>query len=88
LKKRISWTQANLLEPVEIAPLASVSIIFCRNVFIYFSSNSVRRVVDSFAGHMTPPAYLFVGAAESLLKVTDDFELEEISNAFVYVKRK
>jgi chemotaxis protein methyltransferase CheR len=45
-------------------------------------------VVDVFAEKMTTPAYLFAGAAESLLKLTDDFELEEIGSCFVYVKRK
>ncbi|HEX8736482.1 MAG TPA: protein-glutamate O-methyltransferase CheR [Pyrinomonadaceae bacterium] len=88
LSKKISWAQANLLETGETQSLASVSIIFCRNVFIYFSPEAVRRVVASFAEKMLVPAFLFVGAAESLLKVTDDFELEEIKSAFVYVKRK
>ncbi|HEY0458398.1 MAG TPA: protein-glutamate O-methyltransferase CheR [Pyrinomonadaceae bacterium] len=87
LMEKIKWTRANLLEPVETTPLANVSVIFCRNVFIYFSPDATRRVVNLFAGKMFVPAFLFVGAAESLLKVTDDFELEEISKAFVYVKR-
>ena len=88
LSRKINWTQANLLEAGETERLARVSIIFCRNVFIYFSPVSVRRVVDSFAENMAVPAFLFVGAAESLLKITDDFELDEIGNAFVYTKRR
>ncbi|MET0753482.1 MAG: protein-glutamate O-methyltransferase CheR [Pyrinomonadaceae bacterium] len=88
ISRKVSWTQANLLETSETESLASVSVIFCRNVFIYFSPDAVRRVVASFAEKMSVPAFLFVGAAESLLKVTDDFELEEIKKAFVYVKRK
>jgi chemotaxis protein methyltransferase CheR len=88
LREKIRWTRANLLEPDAAARLSGVSVIFCRNVFIYFSPDAVRRVVNLFAERMTVPAFLFVGAAESLLKVTDDFELEEIGNAFVYVKRK
>ncbi|HEY8561034.1 MAG TPA: protein-glutamate O-methyltransferase CheR [Pyrinomonadaceae bacterium] len=88
LREKIRWTQANLLEPGETAPLADVSVIFCRNVFIYFSPAAIRRVVDLFAEKMSVPAFLFVGAAESLLKVTDDFDLEEIGKSFVYVKRK
>jgi chemotaxis protein methyltransferase CheR len=88
LRERVKWIRANLLETEKTAHLSSVSIIFCRNVFIYFSPEAVRRVVDLFARNMFVPAFLFVGAAESLLKVTDDFELEEIGNAFVYVKRK
>jgi chemotaxis protein methyltransferase CheR len=87
LKEKVRWTRANLLEPGETESLSNVSIIFCRNVFIYFSPAAVRRVVASFAKNMIVPAFLFVGASESLLKVTDDFELEEIGNAFVYVRR-
>lgn len=88
LHRRVTWRQANLLEKDEIAGLAGVPIIFCRNVFIYFSAEKIRCVVDSFSENMRVPAFLFVGAAESLLKVTDDFELEEVGKAFVYVKRK
>lgn len=88
LSRHVNWTTANLLNEDETALLSTVSIIFCRNVFIYFSPASVRRVVEGFANRMITPAFLFVGAAESLLKVTDDFELEEIGKAFVYVKRK
>jgi chemotaxis protein methyltransferase CheR len=88
LLKKIKWKQANLLEAAEIGDLVKASVIFCRNVFIYFSPDAVRRVVDFFAEGMLLPGFLFVGAAESLLKVTDDFELEEIGNGFVYVKQK
>jgi chemotaxis protein methyltransferase CheR len=88
LQKKIKWKRANLLEFNETKDLVGVSIIFCRNVFIYFSSDAVRRVVDFFAEKMCLPGFLFVGAAESLLKITDDFELEEIGNGFVYVKRR
>lgn len=88
LSRYVKWTAANLLNEDETALLSTVSIIFCRNVFIYFSPGAVRRVVEGFSKRMITPAFLFVGAAESLLKVTDDFELEEIGNAFVYVKHK
>lgn len=88
LLEKIKWRQANLLKKGETEILSVASVIFCRNVFIYFSPQAVGRVVSSFAEKMIVPAFLFVGAAESLLKVTDDFELEEIGSAFVYVKRK
>jgi chemotaxis protein methyltransferase CheR len=35
---------------------------------------------------MPRPGYLFLGAAESLVKVTSTFQLQEIGGAFVYVK--
>ena len=88
LRARIhSWTKVNLLCPAQVAPLAMADVIFCRNVFIYFSESAVRRVADAFADAMPTPGYLCLGAAESLLRITDRFDLERIAEAFVYVKQ-
>ena len=76
------------MDESQIAPLAAADFIFCRNVFIYFSESAIGRVVRSFARFIRPPGYLFVGAAESLLRLTTDFTLTEIDDAFVYVKRE
>ena len=47
----------------------------------------LRKTVRTFAEHIRPPGYLFVAASESLLRLSEDFELQEIGNAFVYVRR-
>lgn len=88
LHSRIKWSLANLMEEEQIAPQSAADFIFCRNVFIYFSESAIRRAVRSFARFIRPPGYLFVGAAESLLRVTTDFTLTEVDDAFVYVKRE
>jgi len=85
---RIKWGLANLIEEDQISPFASADFIFCRNVFIYFSESAISRVVRSFSKFIRPPGYLFVGAAESLLRLTTDFTLAEIDDAFVYVKHE
>jgi chemotaxis protein methyltransferase CheR len=87
LQARVRWAMANLAAPAEVAALARVPIIFCRNVFLYFSPAVIRRVVNSFGEHMASPGYLFVGVSESLLRLTDMFELREVGGAFVYVRR-
>ena len=87
ISRRITWGRVNLLDERAVSDCATASVIFCRNVFIYFAPETIRRVVESFARHIGVPGYLFVGASESLLKATDEFELEEIGNAFVYTKR-
>jgi chemotaxis protein methyltransferase CheR len=88
IHSRINWGIANLMEESQIAPLAAADFIFCRNVFIYFSESAIGRVVGSFSRFIRPPGYLFVGAAESLLRLTTDFTLTEIDDAFVYAKRE
>lgn len=87
LQARISWSRVNLLDAADVLRRACADVIVCRNVFIYFSEAAIRKVVDVFARAMPTPGYLCVGAAESLLRVTDRFDLEQIGEAFVYVKK-
>lgn len=87
LLKRISFRRANLVAPSEIAELSASPVIFCRNVFIYFSRESIRRTLGSFARGMPKNGHLFVGLSESLVNLTDDFSLEEIAGAFVYLRK-
>jgi chemotaxis protein methyltransferase CheR len=83
----IEWGVVNLMSEAEVAPRASANVIFCRNVFIYFSDQSISKTVRTFGAHIRPPGHLFVAASESLLRISEDFELREIGNAFVYVRR-
>jgi chemotaxis protein methyltransferase CheR len=84
--RRVTFKRANLFEPGEIAARARVQVIFCRNVFIYFSPHAIRQTVAMMAAHMPPGGCLFVGASESLLRMTTDFELKELGNALAYVR--
>jgi chemotaxis protein methyltransferase CheR len=84
---RVQFHKANILEPKEIAIMASSSVVFCRNVFIYFSPETIRRALFLFARRMPLGGHLFVGVSESLLKLTNEFDLQEIRDAFVYVRR-
>ena len=86
LQRRISYDVVNLVAADEVATHAAAPIIFCRNVFIYFSDHSIRRTLAAFAQAMPDPAYLCVGACESLLRLGTPFDLREIGGAFVYVK--
>jgi chemotaxis protein methyltransferase CheR len=86
IHRRISWTRANLMQESEIVSLAASNVIFCRNVFIYFSESAIRSIVGAFARCILHPGYLCMGAPESLLKLTTDFELKEIDGAFFYVR--
>ncbi len=88
IHERIQWSNANLVEEREVAALAAAHVIFCRNVFIYFNVETIRKVVGMFAARMKDPAYLFLGAPESLLRITGTFELKEIDRAFVYVRAR
>ena len=50
-------------------------IIFCRNVMMYFDEAEQKRLVEKFHRCLNPPGYLFVGHAESLLGLTEKFQM-------------
>jgi len=87
LHSKIRWATVNLLSEADVALMARATIIFCRNVFIYFSEAAIRKTVRWFYQRMPTPGYLFVSAAESLLRLTTDLQFQEIGKAFVYVKK-
>ncbi len=87
LHARVAWAQVNLLAADEIEPYATAPIIVCRNVFIYFSPQAILKVVNYLADKMPTPSYLLLGAAESLMSLTNRFNLEQTDGAFYYAKR-
>ena len=86
LQERVTYDIVNLMAEDQVARHATAPIIFCRNVFIYFSERSIRRALDVLERSMPSPGYLCVAASESLLRRTTVFDLQEIAGAFMYVK--
>jgi chemotaxis protein methyltransferase CheR len=81
-----AWTRVNIMQPGETAVLAGSDIIFCRNLFIYFTPATVREATSRFFARMPSPGYLCVGSAESLLRTGTGFELHDLAGAYVYLK--
>lgn len=86
VRSRVTFHWANLVALDEALAIPIVNVIFCRNVFIYFSPTMIKRVLPAFARRLPPKGHLFVGASESLLKLTNQFDLEEIQGAFAYIR--
>ena len=59
---------ANRAKREELDSYACADVIFCRNVFIYFSDDAIRSVVRTFSDRMPPHGYLFLAASESLTR--------------------
>lgn len=85
--ERVSFRWANLMTLHQNPDPATVNVVFCRNVFIYFSADAIRHVVADFAKRVPLGGHLFVGSSESLIKVTNQFDLREMHGAFGYVRQ-
>ena len=81
-----TWSRVNIVQPGEVVAWAGSDVTFCRNLFIYFTPAGVREVTARLVKWMPAPGYLYVGAAESLLRTGAGLELQELGGAYVYVK--
>ncbi|MBK5962730.1 chemotaxis protein [Thiocystis minor] len=73
IQRRVRFQKLNLME--SYATLGKFDIVFCRNVLIYFSAETKRRIFDGIARQMDSGGYLFVGASEAVGSYTDAFEV-------------
>jgi chemotaxis protein methyltransferase CheR len=61
-----------------------VDLILCRNVTIYFDRETTRRLMKRLHSRLRDGGYLFLGHAETLWQISDDFTLVPLGDAFVY----
>ncbi|MCS6837277.1 MAG: chemotaxis-specific protein-glutamate methyltransferase CheB [Bdellovibrionaceae bacterium] len=66
IKSKLKFEVVNLLEPERFLKNKMFHIIFCRNVFIYFSKELIKKIVPKFLDHLHPYGYLVLGVAESI----------------------
>lgn len=72
LRQIVSFRKLNLMDAAY--NLGRFDIVFCRNVLIYFDGPTKGEVMDRIAGTMNPGGFLLLGAAESVVGLTQSFE--------------
>lgn len=86
LKTKISFSRLNLNDDSKMLFMKGMDIIFCCNVLIYFDQASKRRVVQHYYANLQPGGYFFLGHAESLYQVNDQFRLLHLPGTTAYWK--
>lgn len=86
IRSMVHFSRLNLVNENETRDYPSCDIIFCRNVFIYFTDATIQHVARGFCRSLSDSGYLCLGASESLFRITTDFELCELGTAFCYRK--
>jgi len=86
VRSRITFSRLNLSDDSRMLFMKGMDLIFCCNVLIYFDIASKRRVVQHFFSNLQAPGYFFLGHAESLYQVTDQFRLVHLPGTTTYLK--
>ena len=71
IRGMVQHRQLNLLQ--DFSHLGKFDVIFCRNVLIYFDQDTKVSVFERLAKVLEPDGVLVLGAAESVVGITDAF---------------
>lgn len=72
VRSMVQYRELNLLETFD--GMGKFDVIFCRNVLIYFDTDNKAAVLDRMYEHLAPDGSVFLGAAETVLGITDRFK--------------
>lgn len=72
IRKMVSYRPFNLLN--NYSAMGKFDVIFCRNVLIYFEQKTKSEVLDRLRGQLVEDGTLFLGAAETVLGLSDKFK--------------
>jgi chemotaxis protein methyltransferase CheR len=72
IRSMVQYRPLNLLR--DFSNLGSFDAIYCRNVLIYFDQDTKVSVLDRMARMLEPDGYLALGAAETVVGLTDSFK--------------
>ncbi len=72
IRQMITYRHINLLH--DLSPLGHFDIVFCRNVLIYFDSETKSNILNRASAIMPEDGILYLGGAESVLGISEAFE--------------
>jgi chemotaxis protein methyltransferase CheR len=72
IRAMVQHRQLNLLQ--DFSHLGTFDVVFCRNVLIYFDQDAKVGIFDRLARMLEPDGVLALGAAESVVGISDAFK--------------
>ena len=88
IRAAVSFHETNLSqESAELGERAIYDVIFCRNVLMYFTADVARAVVSRLTRSLAPGGHLFLGHAETLRGLSNDYHLCHTHDTFYYQRK-
>jgi chemotaxis protein methyltransferase CheR len=72
IRQMVTFQKQNLLESFNA--MGTFDVVFCRNVLIYFDAETKKQVLARLAKQTPNDGYLIMGAAETVVGLSKDFE--------------
>ena len=73
IRRMVTYKPFNLL--TDPGPLGRFDVVFIRNVLIYFEQETKSQVLSGIARQIAPDGFLYLGGAETVLGISNDFQL-------------
>lgn len=89
VRAMVSFEERNLVvdDPLFWRPEV-FDVVFCRNVLMYMTAEAMHDIVARVARSLRPGGYLFLGHAENLRGVSQEFHLRHTHDSFYYERRR
>jgi chemotaxis protein methyltransferase CheR len=89
LKPGVTFEERNLVEEDPVFWQGDAfDVVFCRNVTMYFTVEATRSVISRIAQSLAPGGFLFLGHAETLRGISQEFRLQHTHETFYYQRRE
>ncbi|HWJ34838.1 MAG TPA: CheR family methyltransferase [Steroidobacteraceae bacterium] len=89
VKRDVTFEERNLVEEdPSFWQSDAFDVVLCRNVTMYFTSEIARSVIARIARSIVPGGFLFLGHAENLRGVSQEFHLRHTHETFYYQRRE
>jgi chemotaxis protein methyltransferase CheR len=88
IREAVVFEERNLAaENADLWQRAAYDVVFCRNVIMYFTATSAEALVGNIGRALAPGGFLFLGHAETLRGLSEDFDLRQSHGAFYYQRK-
>jgi chemotaxis protein methyltransferase CheR len=88
IRAAVTFQEVNLAqENAELWAVDKYDVIFCRNVLMYFTPESAQALVARLTRSLAPRGHLFLGSAETLRGLSNDYHLRHTHGAFYYQRK-
>ena len=88
VRDMVSFEEKNLVaDDSDLWRPGSYDVVFCRNVMMYFSPEHARQLIARISNSLLPGGFLFLGHAETLRGLSEDFHLKHTHGAFYYERK-